>query len=114
LELNGVSDENRLHIFWECDVVQKCIKSIYMIMWGRDVISKNEFLMGKVAACREIAIIYQLCNIFIRYRIWNYKIANILPKSGSIANDLNILLNRFSEKPQWRGMLPLACQLLSA
>ena len=100
-------DENRLHIFWECPVVQRCLKEIYFFMWGVRNVDKTEFLLGKLGNNRELTLLYQISNLLIRQKMWNYKLAGVLPKTSTIANYVKTLLTNLCRKPDWRGMMPL-------
>jgi len=102
-----IPDENRLHIFWECPVVQRCLKEIYFFMWGVRNVDKTEFLLGKLGNNRELTLLYQISNLLIRQKMWNYKLAGVLPKTSTIANYVKTRLNNLCRKPDWRGMMPL-------
>jgi hypothetical protein len=67
--------------------------------------------MGKIANSAECSAVYQLINYFVRYKIWNYKIAGVLPKKGMIVHDTENFINFVSKKPDLRGQLPLVRQM---
>ena len=67
--------------------------------------------MGKLAHSVECTALFQLINQFIRYKIWNYKIAGILPKKGMIVHEVENFINFVGKKPDLRGQLPLVRQL---
>jgi hypothetical protein len=110
--IRGVNDETRPHIFWECPVTSDVISHVLRNIWGNNVIiEKKSFLMGKLAHSMECTALFQLINLFIRYKIWNYKIAGTLPKKGMIVHDVENFLNFIGKKPDLRGQLPLVRQL---
>jgi len=75
-------------------------------LWGVQNIDKVEFFVGKDVGSRELALIYQASNMLIRHRLWNYKLAGALPKTGSVANQVRTTLVKLCMKPDWRGMMP--------
>jgi hypothetical protein len=110
--IRGVNDETRPHIFWECPVTSDVISHVLRNIWGNNVIiEKKSFLMGKLAHSMECTALFQLINLFIRYKIWNYKIAGTLPKKGMIVHEVENFLNFIGKKPDLRGQLPLVRQL---
>ncbi len=50
---------------------------------------KGDFLMGKELRTEEATVLYVLINMYIKYRIWKYKLAGVLPLAKCISNDLN-------------------------
>jgi hypothetical protein len=106
-----ISDENRAHIFWDCQTVQETLLFVQNRLWGVGVINKPHFLMGRTAPNYEAAALYQLVNMFIRFKIWNYKLANILPKKGTIVHETETFINYVCRRPSWRGQLPIIRQL---
>jgi hypothetical protein len=110
----NVSDETRLHIFWECGTVQETVRVVHHALWGVNVVDKKEFLMGKLANSIEGTSLYLLINLFLRYKIWNYKLAGILPKTGTIIHETEQFINRICSRPSRRGQLPLVKQLHNA
>jgi hypothetical protein len=86
--LPGISDETRNHIFWECQVVQDTVIHTQRAIWGLNNIDKKTFLMGKLGNSVECTAMGQLINRYIQYKIWNYKLAGILPKKGTIVHVL--------------------------
>ncbi len=72
---------------------------------------KKTFLMGKIGQNMELSSIFQLVNLFIRYKIWNYKLAGILPKPGMIVHETERLISEIFKKPDLRGQQPLLRQL---
>jgi hypothetical protein len=113
IALSTVSDENRAHIFWDCPTVQESIRYYVSNLWNLPQIDKRSFLMGRNANNKELAQIFQLANLYVRHKIWNYKLAGILPKNGTIVHDVQEFLNNFCAFPARRGMLPLVRQLFS-
>jgi hypothetical protein len=67
--------------------------------------------MGKVGQNMELTSIFQLVNFYIRYKIWNYKLAGILPKPGMIVHETEKFIMEIFKKPDLRGQLPLLRQL---
>jgi hypothetical protein len=49
-------------------------------------------------------------NMYIKYRIWKYKLAGALPSVQYICNDLTKFVNSLSTYNKWRIMLPLVRQ----
>jgi hypothetical protein len=90
-EIDGLllPDENRPHIYWECQYVRECIQHVHNSLWGGvEPVDKKAFLMGKEMATVEATMLYMLTNMCIKYRIWKYKLAGIIPKPNCIANDV--------------------------
>jgi hypothetical protein len=106
-----IPDENRPHIFWECPTVMVTVTFVLDKLWGIQVPEKKTFLMGKVGQNMELSSIFQLVNLFIRYKIWNYKLAGILPKPGMIVHETERLISEIFKKPDLRGQQPLLRQL---
>ena len=116
-ERNGliVTDEDRPHIFWECNTVRNCINGVNQAYWGRNLVTdKKEFLMGKDMGTIEATLLYMLINMFVKYRIWKYKLAGVLPNIQYITNDLRNFINGISSYNKWRIMLPLVRQQVLA
>jgi hypothetical protein len=55
-----------------------------------------------------------LINMYIKYRIWKYKLAGVLPLVRCISNDLNRWVNTLVSYKKWRMMLPLVRQHILA
>ncbi len=73
-------DEDRPHIFWDCSTVNRCQQDVYGSFWGNNVtVDKGDFLMGRELGTEEATILYLLINMYIKYRIWKYKLAGALP-----------------------------------
>jgi len=99
LEIEGMllPDENRPHIFWDCNHVKRCIQHVHNSLWGGgEPVDKKAFLMGKDMGTVEATMLYMLTNMCIKYRIWKYKLAGILPKENCIANDVKHWLNNLT------------------
>jgi hypothetical protein len=80
-----VPDENRPHIFWDCPIVNACIQDVYRTFWGVNTnVEKKDFLMGKDLGIMEASVLYMLINMYIKNRIWKYKLARVLPKHHCI------------------------------
>jgi hypothetical protein len=112
--LANITDETRPHIYWECGTVQETIRVTSRALWGVNDVNKKDFLMGKLANSIEGTALYQLINLFLRYKIWNYKLAGILPKTGTIVHETEQFIIRICSRPSWRGQLPLVRQLHNA
>jgi hypothetical protein len=110
---DSVPDESRPHIFWECRTVYETICLVQQALWGVNAVNKKDFLMGKLANSIEGTSLYLLINLYIRYKIWNYKLAGILPKPGTIIHETEQFINRIGNRPSWRGQLPLVRQLFT-
>jgi hypothetical protein len=106
-----VPDEDRPHIFWNCPTVSSTIAHVVQKLWGINAMEKKTFLMGKIAQNMELTLIFQLVNMFIRYKIWNYKLAGILPKKTMIVHETENFIGEIGKKPGLRGQLPLLRQL---
>jgi hypothetical protein len=48
-----------------------------------------------------------MINMYIKYRIWKYKLAGVLPKNNCIVKDIRNWVERLSQYNKWRMMLPL-------
>jgi hypothetical protein len=108
-----IPDENRAHIMWACPIVEECTREIYNRTWGRNgAVNKKDFLMGRIVGFLETSQLYMIINMYIKYRIWKYKLANALPKVNSICNDVNIFLDTLKWYHKWRILLPLVRQLV--
>jgi hypothetical protein len=106
-----VPDEDRPHIFWNCSTVYNCVQEIYKGFWGVDTnVDKIHFLLGKDMGTVEATILYMCITMFIKYRIWKYKLANVLPKPRCIVNDLNVWIANLTGHNKWRIMLPIIRQ----
>jgi hypothetical protein len=113
-EFLTVPDEDRPHIFWACPTVFDTISHVLNKLWGQNVPDKKAFLMGKIGQNMELTLIFQLVNMFIRFKIWNYKLAGILPRKSMIVHEVETLLTVIGKKPGLRGQLPLLRQLATA
>jgi hypothetical protein len=108
----NVNDENRAHIFWECRHVQECIQTVHMAIWGIRVVDKKDFLFGKDLGILEATLLYMLVNMYIKYRIWKYKLAGFLPRNNNIINDVRDWMEKLCMYNKWRIMLPLVRRLV--
>jgi hypothetical protein len=103
-----VVDEDRKHIYWECPTVQEAIQRIYRGLWEVDVdVERRDFLMGRRMVCAEAMLLYMCINMFIKYKIWKYKLAEVTPNINCIIRDVNIWLRELTRYNKWRIMLPL-------
>jgi hypothetical protein len=117
LELQGLNvvDESRLHIFWECDTVKSAIRTCYNGVWGTaGEVDKESFLMGKLIYCAEATQLYMLVNMYIKYKIWLYKLASVKPRMQSITDDIHKLMENICKYRKWKNMLPLIKRQLQA
>jgi hypothetical protein len=109
----NAGDENRKHIYWECEHVQKCIRDVHENIWEvGTAVGKKEFLMGRNMGTKEATLLYMMTNMYIKFRIWKYKLAGILPKVQCITNDVRNWITNISVYHKWRIMLPLVRQQL--
>jgi len=103
-----VPDENRPHIFWDCPIVNACIQDVYRTFWGVNTdVEKKDFLMGRDLGIMEASVLYMLINMYIKYRIWKYKLARVLPKHNCIIKDVRYWVDMLTQYNKWRIMLPL-------
>jgi hypothetical protein len=110
----AVPDEDRPHIFWSCMTVQNCIQEVYKGYWGVNInVEKKHFLMGKDMRTVESTILYMLTNMYIKYKIWKYKLAGVLPRPRNIVNDLTTLVDDLKRFNKWKMMLPIVRQYLN-
>jgi hypothetical protein len=58
----------------------------------------------------EATVLYMLINMFIKYKVWKFKLAGAIPKSRTISNDLQDWVNRLCAFKKWKNMLPLVRQ----
>ena len=108
-----IPDENRPHIMWHCPVTQECTREVYNKVWGKNgPVDKKDFLMGKIVGFLETSQLYMVINMFIKYRIWKYKLAGVLPMINSICNDTKNFLDNLKWYHKWRILLPLVRQLV--
>jgi hypothetical protein len=108
IERVQVPDEDRLHIYWECPVIRETISRVYQGIWGNNVVlEKKDFLMGKLIWCMEGTQLYMLVNMFVKYRVWKYKLAGVIPNVGWITEDTNKFIREVCEYKKWRNMMPL-------
>jgi hypothetical protein len=68
--------------------------------------------MGRDMGIIEATVLYMLTNMFIKYRIWKYKLAGALPRAKNITNDLREWMNCLTAYDKWRIMLPLVRQYI--
>ena len=109
-EIEGlqVPDENRPHIFWDCPIVNQCVQEVYHNLWGGNgQVDKKSFLMGKDMGIVEATMLHMLSNMCIKYRLWKYKLAGVLPKVNCIKNDVIKWMDELTWYHKWRIMLPL-------
>jgi len=63
--------------------------------------------MGRRMVCAEAMLLYMCINMFIKYKIWKYKLAEVTPNINCIIRDVNIWLRELTRYNKWRIMLPL-------
>jgi len=111
----NVPDENRIHIMWECETVINAINVIYSSVWGTNGnVEKETYLMGRVILCQEATQLFMIVNMFIKYKIWRYKLAGVLPNTGCITNDVRVFAETICGYRKWRNMFPLIKRTLNA
>jgi hypothetical protein len=77
--------------------VSSCVQSVYRMYWGRNIqVDKENFLLGKETGIVEANILYMLINMFIKYKLWKYKLAGVLPLAQNIANELKDWVNKLT------------------
>jgi hypothetical protein len=108
----SVNDENRVHIFWECRHVQECIQTVHNAVWGTRIVNKKDFLFGRDLGIMEATLLYMLVNMYIKYKIWKYKLAGFIPRNNSIINDVREWMEKLCMYHKWRMMLPLVRRLV--
>ena len=101
-----VEDENRGHIFWDCKYVQETVQQVHRSVWGIGNVTKRNFLMGRELKTLESTTLYMLVNMYIKYRIWKYKLAGFLPNIICISDDMQNMLRILSRFHKWRQLLP--------
>ena len=74
------------------------------------MVEKQEFLMGKELGTVEATVLYMLSNMYIKYKIWKYKLAGALPRENNISNDLKEWMSNLMKYNKWRIMPPLVRQ----
>ncbi len=96
--------------------IQKPKKSrqwVHNNIWGGMApVEKKAFLMGKEMGTVEATMLYMLVNMSIKYKIWKYKLAGVMPKENSITNDVKRWLNDITWYQKWRIWLPLVRRLV--
>ncbi len=50
--------------------------------------------------------------LYIKYKIWKYKLAGFIPRNNSIINDVRDWLEKLCMYHKWRMMLPLVRRLV--
>jgi hypothetical protein len=68
--------------------------------------------MGKIVGFLETTQLYMMVNMYIKYKMWKYKLAEALPKANCIINDVIAFLRGLSRFNKWRILLPLLRQLV--
>jgi hypothetical protein len=51
-------------------------------------------------------------NMYIKFKIWKYKLAGFIPRNNSIINDVRDWLEKLCMYHKWRMMLPLVRRLI--
>ncbi len=110
-----VPDEDRPHIFWNCPMVASCIQEVHQRFWGTNSdVGKKDFLQGREMGTVEATVLYMLHNMFIKYRIWKYKLAGVMPVTQNIVQDLEKWATNLTAHNKWRNMLLLVRQHIQA
>jgi hypothetical protein len=55
----------------------------------------------------EATMLYMLTNMCIKYKIWKYKLAGVLPKVNCIKMDVENWVKELTWYHKWRIILPL-------
>jgi hypothetical protein len=55
----------------------------------------------------EATVLHMCITMFIKYKIWKYKLANVLPKPNNILTDLTLWVENLTSYNKWRIMMPL-------
>ena len=76
------------------------------------MVTKKDFLFGRDLGIMEATLLYMLVNMYIKYRIWKYKLAGFIPRNNSIINDVNDWIGKLCIYHKWRMMLPLVRRLV--
>ncbi len=61
---------------------------------------KKEYLMGKYMGTIEARVLYMLIIMFIKYGIWKYKLAGVLPITQYISNDIKNFVNSITSREE--------------
>jgi hypothetical protein len=65
--------------------VYNCIQEVSKRYWGVDTnVDKMQFLLGKDMGMVEATVLYMRTTMFIKYRIWKYKLVDVLSKPHCI------------------------------
>jgi hypothetical protein len=62
----------------------------------------------------EATVLYMLINMFIKFRIWKYKLAGVMPVIQNIMYDLDQWTTHLAAYNKWRNMLLLLQQHIPA
>jgi hypothetical protein len=114
INLIQAPDDNRPHIFWDCETVQSAIQSIHNAIWNTGNVSKKDFLMGRNLGILEVTMSYMMVNMYIKYRLWKYKLAGVLPNVNNIIQDVRYWIENLCFYKKWKMMLSLVRQLWDA
>jgi hypothetical protein len=110
-----VPDEDRPHISWNCPMVASCVQEVHRRFWGtNNDVGKKDFLLGKDMGTVEGTVLYMLINMFIKYRIWKYKLAGVMLVTQNIFYDLEQWTHNLAAHNKWRNMLLLLRQHIPA
>jgi hypothetical protein len=110
-----VPDEDRPHIFWNCSTVSNCVQAVHRSFWDtNNDVGKKDFLLGKDMDTVEATVLYMLINMFIKFRIWKYKLAGVMPVTQNIIQDLRQWTQNLKAHNKWRNMLLLLRQHIPA
>jgi hypothetical protein len=95
--------------------VASCVQEVHRRFWGtNNVVGKKDFLLGKDIGTVEATVLYMLINMFIKHRIWKYKLAGVMPVTQNIMYDLEQWTSNLAAHNKWRNMLLLLRQHITA
>jgi hypothetical protein len=92
--------------------IQDCIQTVHNAVWGTRIVNKKDFLFGRDLGIMEATLLYMLVNMYIKYKIWKYKLAGFIPRNNSIINDVRDWLEKLCMYHKWRMLLPLVRRLV--
>jgi hypothetical protein len=88
---------------------------VHRRFWGtNNDVEKKDFLLGKAMGTVEETVLYMLINMFIKQRIWKYKLAGVMPLIQNIMYDLDQWTSNLTAHNKWRNMLLLLRQHIAA
>jgi hypothetical protein len=70
--------------------------------------------MGRNLGILEVTMSYMIVNMYIKYRLWKYKLAGVLPNVNNIIRDVRLWIENLCFYKKWKMMLSLVRQLWDA